>query len=252
MSDNMSKEDLKLMARQLQEELGPIIGDLQKHHINVNISKVTGTSTGIVGGIVAVACGIAAPFTFGATVPFAIAGAVVSGVGGGVSAGASVTEFGIERIKNVWALGKKCKNFFEQIAQTYSISPQKKREWNKWLEGKKSDIVIHLARIAKSSASGATGLANGIRTILRAGDAAETFVEAGKVAMRGASTVGRVLIILNAVTIVFDIIDLGFCSYRLHKRLGSPASEKFERYIFLCQLVMEDEEDILQQSGTES
>lgn len=202
--------------------------------------------------VVAVACGIAAIFTFGATLPFAIAGAVVSGVGGGVSAGASVTEFGIERKKNVWDLGKKCQNFFEQVVQTYSISAQKKQEWSRWLDGKTSDIVIRVARIATSSASGATGVVNGIRTIIRAGDAAETVLEAGKVAMRAASTVGKVLIALNAVTIVFDIIDLGFSGYRLHKRLGSPASEKFERYVILCQLVMEDEEDTLLQLGAES
>lgn len=47
---NEDREDLKKMARELQQQLLPIIKALRKHHINVNISKITGTTTSIVGG----------------------------------------------------------------------------------------------------------------------------------------------------------------------------------------------------------
>ncbi|XP_025076775.1 uncharacterized protein LOC112553634 [Pomacea canaliculata] len=249
---NEDREDLKKMARELQQQLLPIIKALRKHHINVNISKITGTTTSIVGGIVAVACGIAAPFTLGATVPFAIAGAVVSGVGGGVSAGAALTEFAIERKKNAWHLQNKCRDFFEQFVKTYAISAQREKEWRDWLEGKTSDIVISAAhatgKTAFKGAKATTGLVNGIRNLLRVTRAAEPLLEGGKVAVRGANLVGKVFVVLNAVTLPIDIIDLGIASYRLHKRKGSPATEEFERYIVLLMLVINDEDDTLMQS----
>ena len=78
--------------RHTKEQLEELATKLHEHHRNVNISTATGASMGTVGGILAIAGLIAAPFTFGAGFTVALVGAGIGGAGGLVMSGSKIAK----------------------------------------------------------------------------------------------------------------------------------------------------------------
>ena len=64
------------------EKLEELASKLHDHHMNVSKSTIAGASASAVGGILAVAGLITAPFTFGAGLVISLVGAGIGGVGG--------------------------------------------------------------------------------------------------------------------------------------------------------------------------
>ncbi|XP_067884820.1 apolipoprotein L3-like [Heterodontus francisci] len=73
-------------------ELQEIADDIDKCHKDVNIANVTGSSAGILGGILTISGLIASPFTLGASLVLSGIGIGVGVAGGVTNIGASVTD----------------------------------------------------------------------------------------------------------------------------------------------------------------
>ena len=99
-------EELRNMIQNLFEKrsltivmLNKIIDELNEHRYNVNISKVVGSSVGIVGGVISVIGVVLIPVSFGASIGLTVAGSGMAATGGVVSAGAGITETIITKSK---------------------------------------------------------------------------------------------------------------------------------------------------------
>lgn len=100
------KEDLFENFRQwrptrkrTREKLEELASKLQEQHIRGSKSTIVGASAGTVGGILAIAGLITAPFTFGAGFVVSLFGAGIGGVGGLVMSIAKVIEMALEKLK---------------------------------------------------------------------------------------------------------------------------------------------------------
>ena len=85
------------LRRETIQELLQIASKLDKHHKNVNISKMVGSSVGIIGGVTGIVGLGLIPVSFGISAIVAGVGAGVAALGGITSSGADVAEFGITR-----------------------------------------------------------------------------------------------------------------------------------------------------------
>ena len=74
------------------EKLEELASKLHGQHINVSKSTIAGASASTVGGILAIAGLIAAPFTFGAGLVVSLVGAGIGGAGGLVMSVSKVIE----------------------------------------------------------------------------------------------------------------------------------------------------------------
>ena len=70
--------DRRITVRQVRE----LADEIQWHEDNSRIATLAGTSAGIVGGGLAIAGGVSAFFTFGASLALTVVGGAISSVGG--------------------------------------------------------------------------------------------------------------------------------------------------------------------------
>ena len=79
--------DRKITVRQVRE----LAGEIQCHEDNSRIATLVGASASIVGGGLAIAGGVSAFFTFGASLGLTVVGGAISGVGGATLLGTEIT-----------------------------------------------------------------------------------------------------------------------------------------------------------------
>lgn len=96
---NTELERLHELRSQTISQLRIIIKDLHKHHLNVNISKVVGSSVGIFGGVLSIVGLALIPVSAGASIGLTIAGSATAAAGGITATGAGATEFVISKKK---------------------------------------------------------------------------------------------------------------------------------------------------------
>ena len=81
--------ELCRMREQTIKHLKSIIDELNKHHLNVNIAKVVGSSVGILGGVASIVGIALVPVTLGGSLVLTIGGSTAAALGGTVTTGAS-------------------------------------------------------------------------------------------------------------------------------------------------------------------
>ena len=81
--------ELCRMREQTIKHLKSIIDELNKHHLNVNIAKVVGSSVGILGGIASIVGIALVPVTLGGSLVLTIGRSTAAALGGTVTTGAS-------------------------------------------------------------------------------------------------------------------------------------------------------------------
>ncbi|ESO87825.1 hypothetical protein LOTGIDRAFT_234843 [Lottia gigantea] len=106
--------------------LNELVGDLDKHHKNVNIASLAGTSVSALGGVAVIGGLLFAPVTGGASAVLAIGGTIASLTGGVTAFGSSLTELGITHFR--------CKNIQENIDRDKSSSIGLAKEMKKFVE----------------------------------------------------------------------------------------------------------------------
>ena len=79
--------------------LKDLAGELDKTHKDVNIAKVTGTSTAVAGGLITVFGGIASFFTLGLASPLIGVGVATAAAGGATAGGAEIADVVISKNK---------------------------------------------------------------------------------------------------------------------------------------------------------
>ena len=116
------------MERQLQEtvrgwlpcrketirDIREVAEMLEEHHRNINISKITGSSASILGGLMAIVGFGLTPITFGGSLAFAAVGICVGTLGGATVAGASIADNLIEKMK-IKEIQKKYNEDYRQL-----------------------------------------------------------------------------------------------------------------------------------------
>ncbi len=97
--------------------LEALAADMDKTHRRVHISTMVGSSTGIVGGVMATAGLVAAMFTLGGSLLVTAIGFGMSAAGGLTSLGASLADFGItmDRCKSAQKLLDKDREATESV-----------------------------------------------------------------------------------------------------------------------------------------
>ncbi|PVD20122.1 hypothetical protein C0Q70_20616 [Pomacea canaliculata] len=200
-----------------------IIEDLNKHHKNVNISRVAGSSVAIATGGTAAGLAIAAPFTLGVTLIPAIVLGIVSGVSGAVSVGASVTGHFIKK-HNVKEVQRKWEEFRLKFLERHNvkdITDMNARESGDAVEG-----VGAVGVVARSAGGVAGGILRGVK--------------AAGAAARAASPI---LIAAGFVALPLDLIDLVSAAHSLDKDTPSPASKSLQDIVDFLDRVINGEFD---------
>ncbi|XP_011409184.2 PREDICTED: apolipoprotein L3-like [Amphimedon queenslandica] len=92
---------------------------LQRAHHDVNISRITGSSVSVVGGVMSIIGFVLTPFTAGAALPIAITGITLSSLGGATAGGASVADIVIEKkkIEEAQRIYNKDQSSFENLLE---------------------------------------------------------------------------------------------------------------------------------------
>lgn len=168
-----TEQEKAVQKRQLTiEGLNEIAQKLDKRHFDVNISKLVGSSVGIVGGTVAVAGAIAAPFTAGISLILGAVGGGVAALGGFITGGADVTEIvlkwhGLKKAQHaldedqkqcdkLMKLWEKYKEMSEEAvneieaAKDPELLPLKK-SWEQWVNEMKADFAEKFPRAWKAA-----------------------------------------------------------------------------------------------------
>ncbi|XP_025078392.1 uncharacterized protein LOC112554668 [Pomacea canaliculata] len=215
--------DEKREAYILKNSIQEIIEDLNKHHKNVNISRVAGSSVAIATGGTAAGLAIAAPFTLGVTLIPAIVLGIVSGVSGAVSVGASVTGHFIKK-HNVKEVQRKWEEFRLKFLERHNvkdITDMNARESGDAVEG-----VGAVGVVARSAGGVAGGILRGVK--------------AAGAAARAASPI---LIAAGFVALPLDLIDLVSAAHSLDKDTPSPASKSLQDIVDFLDRVINGEFD---------
>lgn len=101
------------------EEANAFADIMDTHHRNVNVSHVTSSSVGIIGGVLTITGLALIPVTFGASLGLTIAGAIAGGAATISGTGASITDI---------ALRQKCLNRAKQAIDKHKECNEKMRE----------------------------------------------------------------------------------------------------------------------------
>ncbi|PVD20139.1 hypothetical protein C0Q70_20633 [Pomacea canaliculata] len=209
-------------ALALKKEIQAIRDDLNRHHRNVNVSRVTGSTVAIATGVPAAACAIAAPFTLGVTLILAIVLGIIAAVGGGVSVGAAVAEIFIRR-HNVKEVQARWETFREKFLARHE---------------ELGDIVQNLN--AQTSGTSITTDDQSIKTAVHgAGEAVRTAGGISSAVVRGVlrttssgiRVTAPLLSVVSAIAIPLDIYDLVTSALRLRRGAPSIVSESLAQII---------------------
>ena len=205
---------------------------LQKHHRNINISRISGSSISIAGSLIAILGFGLAPVTFGASIGLSVGGIALAVAGGGTAAGASIADIVIQK-SNV-------KEAQEQLTHDYHLLQ----------EIRELAVGIHQIDINQQQCQGVSntevaaisgevlgqGLFRtgnlGVRlaevTVFSTLDIGAAAVRAGGVAARGVAAAG---IVLNVVLIPIDLIEIVRSSVSLAKGSQTKAIKRLNEIV---------------------
>ncbi|XP_032837184.1 apolipoprotein L3-like [Petromyzon marinus] len=190
------------------QNLQGMVQAIRERQKNVNIAKVTGSATGIVGGIMSIVGLALIPVTFGASLGLIIGGAAIGVAGGITGAGASIALTVLNRMDSTEAQ--------ELLTQDTELSVRL------------HEAMVRLNRAAagsgESMSPGSLNLPQVAKNITQISIAAATVVEDVAVgALRG--TAGAALrvtgFVLSSVFLVVDLASVVHSS--LHLSNGSPS-----------------------------
>jgi len=244
--------------RSLQEEL-------DKHHRNVNIAKVSGTSTSLVGTALIIGGFIGSFFTFGASLGLSIAGGAIS-TAGAITAGATLTEWGIIK-QSMKDIQKKIDHDLELHNELVVLLSELGRLDRNLIHNGNRQVLnkfdsygiteqdtFSLMTLVRALSSGMK-LDNGsdipiIRHLRSTAAVVSTSTasaqiltkSAGRALMSGMSNVGKAFFVagfvLSVVTVPLDIYCLVSDSKELHTNAKSATSEKMKTIIQQLELSM--------------
>ena len=196
---------------------------LNKVQFDVNVSRLTGASAGIVGGGLALAGLILIPFTFGASLGLTISGVAVGGSGAVISNGASIgsMSWDVAYKKKLGALLEEDHKEKEKLfAKTEKIKEALCKVNERFNAFAKDGLKMDAISITFSSALCVASLGGPIWTIsglLKNGTKISTKL-AGRV-------IGGALIGIGAVA---DTVDIVFTSINVHKGSKSELGAKMK------------------------
>ena len=90
--DKVDLQNLISAKKNIKSKCENISNKLKEHERNSQIAGLSGGVLGAIGGTVATASLILAPFTAGTTLPFALIGGFIGGTGGALSLGTTITK----------------------------------------------------------------------------------------------------------------------------------------------------------------
>lgn len=192
-SHSITQLDMIRLARNLRDLFRTMGTNLDRHHKNVNIARIAGGSVATIGGGMAIGAGIAIPFTFGISIIFAIVGGVIAAAGGVTAGGAGIFKYIIDK-KALREAEKKWILFCNMFVTIHNLQDKL---------NKNQAAADGLNTAASVGAAGAAGFGIAAR---------ETLAVAG-VGGRAAATASRLAAAAASVTVLVNVVLLGFSLY---------------------------------------
>lgn len=217
-------------AKETARSLREAANKLDKVWRDCKIARASGSSAGIVGGILTIGGGIATILTAGAATPLLLAGIGVGAAGASTNLGTSIVEATInsDEIKKAEKDLQKTVDYINNVNNTIQL----------WLKRKDKATLLYICllavrtlelsdpviKILQDVVLSALGLSADIvevtgKTALELGE-----TSAKAVAKAGSKIAGGVIIGVSAAFLVFDAIDLGFTVRDIVENKGSDAA----------------------------
>ena len=212
-----------------------IINDLKKHHRNVNISRITGSSVSFTGSLIAILGFGLAPVTLGASIGLSTAGIAMAVAGGGAAAGASIVHTVLQKL-NVKQAQEHLKEDYDQL---YTIKVIAKVIDSNTVHVVATDMGKECPGVDNNGVVGEV-LAQGL---LRAGNvsvrtaeiAAANTLEIGAAALRVGGKVAKSIavagLVLNVALIPIDLLEIVRSSISLAKGSQTKAVKQLKEIV---------------------
>ena len=203
------KRDRNITVRQVRE----LADEIQCHEDNSRIATLTGASAGIVGGGIAIAGGVSAFFTFGASLGLTVVGGAISVVGGATLLGTEITNGVLRSVKfkEVEKALEKDKDATSELVEELEKLEGILKERNELIEKNRN---VKIRGIVKSVGS---TVFNGVQTGTKL---AKTGSETGETVFKSLGKIGKVShvagLALGAVFVAVDIYTLVQTSIDVH------------------------------------
>jgi uncharacterized spore protein YtfJ len=205
------------------EKIEKSIKQLKKHHKNVNISRITGSSLSVAGTLIAITGFILAHFTAGASIGLSACGIALAALGGGTAAGASIIDIFIQKsgIKDVQ---DQLDHDYKQLDGISQTTRNIKEKFN-CARQEYPDIIAAVFGVV---------FAQGVRTTNLRMRVAEPIafdnLEIGALVLRVGNAAARAIaiagIVLTVVLIPIDIAETIRSSFSIRKGSQTEAIEK--------------------------
>ena len=208
---------------------------LQKHHRNINISRITGSGISIAGSLIAILGFGLAPVTFGASIGLSVGGIALAVAGGGTAAGASIADIVIQK-SNVKEAQEQLTHDYHLLQEIHEIAEGFQNVSQIDVNQQQSQGVSNTEVAAISGEVLGQGLFRtgnlGVRlaevTAFSTLDIGAAAVRAGGVAARGVAAAG---IVLNVVLIPIDLIEIVRSSVSLAKGSQTKAIKRLNEIV---------------------
>ena len=206
---------------------------MKKHHRNVNISRITGSSVSIAGSVIAIVGFGLAPVTLGASIGLSAGGIALAAAGGGTVAGASITDTVIQKL-NVKQAQEQLKEDYDQlyiiqviakIIDSITVAASEER--------RECPVVGTRGVVGEVLAQGLLRVSNvGVRT---AEMAVSNTLEIGAAALRiggtAAKSIAGVGLVLNVVLVPVDLIEIVRSSRSLARGSQTKAVKQLKEIV---------------------
>lgn len=183
-----------------------IIDELEGRRRNVNISNIVGSSIGVFGSALALAGGIAAPFTAGVSLGLTVTGAVIGSLSSVTVVGANITETVLNKDAN-----EKFERYFMNISEHSRIMVRTFEDLEKEIEKIELTDTDEIDTAKLQTAAGALHMIGGVPVVI------------ARIILRAASLVDTILPPLSAI---IDFGVLGYNIFNLVKGSKTNVTEK--------------------------
>lgn len=217
-------KELRKLGQAVVQSLEEFMQQLNQHHFNCNVARVSGSAPAVVGGVMFITGAALAFVTFGASAGLMAVGGVMAGAGGLTAGGASVVELIIDTQakKKIDLLINECQQKYKQVTDLLQRLVIEDSiidvGLSFWMHS--SVAVGHLGR-------GVGSVMGVVRLCVAAADVAG---DAAGSAVRLMTAAGRVLHVVGTVAAVImlpiDVINMVWSSVEIHRRTPSRLSEK--------------------------
>lgn len=184
-----------------------IIDELEGRRRNVNISNIVGSSIGMFGSALALAGGIAAPFTAGVSLGLTVTGAVIGSLSSATVVGANITETVLNKDAN-----EKFERYFMNLSENCRIMERSLVDLEYEMEKIKLEDTDEIdTATLQTAAAGALSIIGGVPIVI------------ARIILRGASLVDTLFPPLSAI---LDFGVLGYNIFNLVKGSKTNVTEK--------------------------